>query len=322
VKSERILKYFTRNFGAKIISLFFAFALWLHVTAQQGENQSFRLPLSLTGIPDSLTIIHDYPKFVEVTIRGSRSKLMRFRLFGRFEASVDLSKAVKGRNTIPISAAVLNLPEDIDPREVTVDNPKVLILNFEQLVSRQVPVRIAWKGEIPKDVIIDPGPVIIPAKVKITGAMSVVNGVELMSTKEIDIRGKRGRFTQEIELQSSGRDVDIVPDKVLVEMDIYKRASRTLANIPPTLLQDDESLDVDYNPKVVSLTIEGREDIIQDISADDVSVILNIATRKPGTYMIEPEVIVPLGIDRYFLDSEMIEVKILKAGEERKKSGG
>ena len=316
---DKIIKALTRNLGAKIVSLVFAFFLWLHVTAQQGENQSFRVPLRLAGVADSLTITHDVPEFVEVTIRGSRSNLMKLRLFGRLAATVDLSKAVKGRNTVSLSAAMINLPEQIDLREVTVDNPKTLVLSFEEVVTKSVPIRIAYRGEIPDDVIIDGSPVIIPSRVKITGAASVVGGIEVISTRAIDIKGRRGEYSEEIELMLNGMDIRVVPDHALIEMLIHKSAIRTLANIPPTMLQNDESLRVEYSPRVVSLTIEGPEELIREITTEDVSVILDLTGKTVGTYLIEPEVIVPKGIERYFLDTDNFEITILPAESGRGK---
>jgi YbbR domain-containing protein len=61
---EKVFRVITANIGAKIVSLLFAVLLWLHVTGQQGENQFFRVPLVLSGIPDSLTVIHEYPRAV------------------------------------------------------------------------------------------------------------------------------------------------------------------------------------------------------------------------------------------------------------------
>jgi YbbR domain-containing protein len=307
---EKFFRVITANLGAKIVSLLFALLLWLHVTAQQGENQFFRVPLLLGGIPDSLTVVQEYPREIEVTVRGSKIDLLKLRLFGRLTASVDLSKAVKGRNTIPLNAAVLNLPEQFDPREVTVEEPKSLVLNFEKVVTRSVPVRIVWKGDASRDVIMEGDPVIIPARVQISGASSVVGAIESLPTREIDIRGRKGRFSQEVEVARGGRDITVVPDKVLIEVSLQKRAVRTLANIPPTLLQDESGRVIEYSPKFVSLTIEGPEDVIREITADDVSVILNVAARKPGTYRIEPEVIVPRGIEKYFLDIDAFEIRI------------
>jgi YbbR domain-containing protein len=306
-----MLKALTANLGTKLISVFFALFLWLVVTAQLEESQSFRVPLALSGIPDSLTIIHEVPEHVEVTIKGPRFNFIKLRLFSRLKASIDLSLAKRGRMNIPLSSAILNLTENIDPRDVTIDNPKTLNLNFERVVTKSVPVKVAFKGEIPRDIIITGKPVLIPEKVIIRGAASIVSGITLLNTEEIDIKNKKGMITQEVGLQLGGRNISVEIDKVLLEMEISRKAVRTLANIPPTLLQDDETLVVEYSPKAVSLTIEGPEDLIKSIVVDDISVILNITTKQPGTYSIEPEIIVPQGIERYWLDVNAFEITIL-----------
>ena len=308
---DKINKVLTANLGAKIISLFFAVFLWLHVTAQQLENQTFRVPLALAGIPDTLTIIHDLPEYVEVSVRGSRSNLLKLRLFGRLKATVDVSVAKPGRVNISLSSAILNISEEFDPREVIIDEPKVLTLNFERVVSRLVPVKVAFKGEIPQDIIIRGAPAIIPDRVRVSGAMSIINSITLLNTEEIDIRGKRGKLSHELGINMSGYNAVVIPDKVLVEIELSKRGVRTLANLPPTILQDTENILVRYSPKTVSLTIEGPEELINGITSDEVSILLNITTRRPGTYKIQPEVKLPQGIETYWLDIEYFNITIL-----------
>lgn len=308
---NRFVRSLTANLGAKIIALFFAVFLWLHVTAQQHENQTFRVPLELTGIPDSLTIIHTVPEFVEVTVRGSRSNLLKLRLFGRLKATVDLSEVKRGRVNIPLSPVILNISEEFDPRDIEIEEPKTLNLNFERVVTRMVPVRIAYRGEMPEDIIIRGAPTIIPDRVQVKGANSIVSGITLLNTEEIDIRGKRGKLTQEVGINVSGQNATVTPSKVLVEMELSRRGVRTLANLPPTLLQDADDIEVTYSPKTVSLTIEGPEEVIREITSDKVSILLNISTRKPGTYKLQPEVKLPQGIERYWLDVEYFDITIL-----------
>ena len=313
---DRIRKAMTANLGAKIISLFFAVFLWLHVTAQQLENQTFRVPLALAGIPDTLTIIHDLPEYVEVSVRGSRSNLLKLRLFGRLNATVDVSVAKPGRINISLSSAILNISEEFDPREVIIDEPKVLTLNFERVVSRLVPVKVAFTGEIPTDSSSRGTPAIIPDRVRVSGAMSIVNGITLLNTEEIDIKGKRGKLSQELGINLSGHNAVVAPDRVLVELVLSKRGIRTLANMPPTILQDTENVLVRYSPKTVSLTIEGPEELIKGITSDEVSILLNITTRRPGTYKIRPEVKLPQGIETYWLDIEYFDITILSPSGE------
>ena len=307
---NRFTKGLTANLGAKIIALLFAIFLWLHVTAQQIENQGFRVPLSLTGIPDSLTIIHDVPEFVEVTVRGPRSNLLKLRLFGRLKATVDLESVKRGRVNIPLSSAILNVSEDFDPRDIEVEDPKMLTLNFERVVTRVVPVRIAYRGEIPEDVIITGEPTIIPDRVQVRGAMSIVSNITLLNTEEIDIRGKRGRLTQEAAVDAGGQEVSVSPGSVLIEMELSRRGVRTLANLPPTILQDTDDVSVTFSPKTVTLTIEGPEEVIRDITSDKVSILLDITTKSNGTHKIRPEIKLPQGIERYWLDVEYFDVTI------------
>ncbi len=311
---EKIHKVLFRNIGGKIISVVFAVLLWLHVTAQQGEDQSFRIPLVLAGIPDSLTIVHDVPQFVEVTISGPRSSLLIMRLFSRPVATVDLSMSRRGMVNIPLSPGIINISDDFDQRDVTIDNPKTLGLNFEQVITKSVPVQISFKGGIPEDLIIAGTPVIIPARVKVRGASSVVSAISFLTTQEIDVRNRKGKTAEEVGFSLEGRDITTTPEKVLVEMEMHRRVIRTLPNIPPTLLQDDNSMIIEYSPKVVSITVEGPEELIRGMLVEDVSVILNITARKPGAYRLEPEVIVPQGVEKYFLDTEMFEVRIMRGG--------
>ena len=271
------------------------------------------MSLHLTGIPDSLTIIHEVPEIVDVTIRGPRSGLLKLRLLGRLKAVVDVSAvAKKGRVNILLSAGILNLSEDFDLRDITIDDPKTLSLNFERLVTKSVPVNIAFKSNNSDGIIILEGPVSIPKRVEVRGASSIVGAINFLSTEEMDIRGRKGKLSEQASLDLTGRNISVIPQKVLIKMEIQKRVVRTLENIPLTLLQDDSDLSVEYFPKVVSLTIEGAEGIIRNVVAEDVSVILNITAHDPGTYHIVPEVIVPQGIEKYFLDTDLFEITIRK----------
>lgn len=307
---NRLLRNIGSNIGAKIIAVLFAVFLWLHVTAQQEEKQSFRVPLAFAAMPDSLTITHAVPEFVEVTVEGARSNLLRLRLLGRLKATVDLSAARGGRIDIPLSAAILNLPPELDPRNVTVDNPKTLSLNFEPVITRSVPIKVAYEGEIPEDIIITEKPTFIPESAEIRGAASIVGGISLVTTEEIDVRDRNGRITMEVALHAGRADVTVTPEKAMLEMEVKKRAVRTLANIPPTLLRDDERMIVSHSPRTVSLTVEGPADVVKRIVSDDISIILNITTKTPGIYRVEPEVIVPPGIEKYWLDIDAFEIEI------------
>lgn len=308
---DRFKRMLTANLGVKIVAVVFAVILWLHVTAQQEETQAFSVPLVLAGIPDSLTIIHDVPRSVNLTVRGARSNLIKLRLLGRLRARIDLSMiAATGRVNIPVRAGILNLSEEIDPRNVTIENPKTLALFFEPVVSKTVPVRVAFRGEIPADIIVTGQPTVAPGQVTLRGAVSVVREVSVVSTDEIDIADKYGALSFKIGISLDDRRIEVSPPTVTVEMETSRREVRTLANIPPTLLETGDERLIEYRPRAVTLTVEGPEEMIRRITAEDVSVIIDITSLDPGSYRIEPEIIVPQGIERYWLDIDAFEITI------------
>ena len=72
MRFQNLYRAVTENIGLKIVSLLFAVFLWLYVTAQIGERQTFRVPLELANIPESLTVVSEAPEEVAVTMRGAR----------------------------------------------------------------------------------------------------------------------------------------------------------------------------------------------------------------------------------------------------------
>ncbi|MBD3179318.1 MAG: hypothetical protein GF417_06795 [Candidatus Latescibacteria bacterium] len=187
---KRLIRIITHNYRAKIISILCAFFLWIHVTAQRVEDQSMRVPLALTGLPDSLTVVNEIPESIEVTIKETRANLMRMRLFGDMEAIVDLSRGREGWVNFRLSPDILTFPDGEKPREVKIDKPKVLALNFRKVLTRSVPVKLVYSGNMNRKNIIMENPVIIPSTVTVRGASNVLEDINFLPTEEIDIRNR------------------------------------------------------------------------------------------------------------------------------------
>jgi hypothetical protein len=130
-----------------------------------------------------------------------------------------------------------------------------------------------------------------------------------VETEPIDLHLRRGKFSREV-LVRPGRLRSAVPSEVLVEFEVSRRVSRTISGIPPMLIQEEEGLEVEYSPQAVSLTVEGPEELVNSLVADDVSIILSIPPGARGVNHLQPEVLVPQGIDTFSLDVSSFEVKV------------
>lgn len=315
MRLKKLHQALTANLGLKIISLLFALFLWFYVTAQQTEKEGFRVPLVLEHVPESLTVMQEVPASVEATVAGTKSDLLKLRLFTKMKAVVDCSAEKRGTVTVPLSAANLRIPGDIRLGEMRIENPRSLILTFETVERRYLPVHAAFAGELGKDLTFGAPPVVVPDRVLVSGASSAMAGMTSVSTAEIALPTRPGKISRDVSVSLAGRRAVVDPPKVLVEVTISKRAVRTLENIVPTVLQADEDLEVAYAPKVVSITVEGPEELVKSLAPDEVSIVLNVTMRRPGSYSIRPDVIVPQGIDKYSLDIETFDVTLAPKGQ-------
>jgi YbbR domain-containing protein len=310
VRFQNLYRVVTENVGIKIVSVLFAIILWLYVTAQIGERQTFRIPLDLVNIPESLTVVSEVPKEVAVTMRGARSELMKLRFLSRIRGTVDLGGARRGRVVVPLSAAILNLPAGFPAGDAAIEAPKSLTLDFERIVSAFVPVAPVFRGSVPKGMILVGRPSVSPARVLVRGPADAMSGIASVETEPIDLRNKRSGFSQEAVLQVGERR-EAVPRSVRVEIEIAKRAVRTMPGIPPTLLQVEEGFLIEYSPLTASLTVEGPEELVNRLVIDDLSIILSIPPGTRGKSRIQPEVIVPQGIDTFSIDVDSFEVHVV-----------
>jgi YbbR domain-containing protein len=310
VRFQNLYRVVTENIGIKIVSVLFAIVLWLYVTAQIGEKQTFRVPLDLVNIPESLTVVSEVPREAAVTMRGARSELMKLRFLSRIRGTVDLGGARRGRVVVPLSAAILNLPAGFPAGDAAIEAPKSLTLDFELIVSAFVPVAPVFRGSVPDEMILVGQPSVSPARVLVRGPAAAMSGIAAVETEPIDLRNKRSGFSQEAVLRV-GERCEAVPRSVRVDIEIAKRAVRTMPGIPPTLLQVEEGFMIEYSPSSASITVEGPEELVNRLVNDDVSIILSIPPGTRGTSRIQPEVIVPQGIDTFSIDVDSFEVKVV-----------
>ena len=310
MRFEKLSRAVMENIGLKVVSVLFAVFLWLYVTAQIGERQTFRVPLEFANIPDSLTVVHDAPKDVAITMKSTKSELLKLRLLSNIKATVDLGGARSGRVIVPLSVDILNLPPGFKREDATIVGPKSVSLDFERVVRVSLPVVPVLRGAVAKDMILVGRPAVTPDRVIVSGPSSAMAGVTVVETGPIDLENTRGKSSHEV-LLHPGPGCEAIPAKVLVELEVSRRAVRTISGIPPTLLQGEEGFEIEYSPKTAALTVEGPEELVNALVPDDVSIILSIAPGSRGTVRIRPEVIVPQGIDTFSLDVASFEVRVL-----------
>ncbi len=156
------------RFGLIVFSAVLAVLLWLQVSAldDQVVQQSFRVPLQLRGLPESLAAVNP-PLEVDVIAEGRASLLRDFET-DAYSANVDLRSAKQGEQRLRVNLSGPTL----QAITVVLKSPTALI-NLSAVVRKSFPVTVAERGRLASDLEYG-GAVTEPEHVTLSGPASLL----------------------------------------------------------------------------------------------------------------------------------------------------
>jgi YbbR domain-containing protein len=249
-----------------------------------------------------------------VRVVASRRQLVRVG-FRRVEVVADLSGFGPGRHRVSFGANTVRGLGGLEAGSVQVITPDFIELEVEPLAIRRVQVSLATRGTLPRNMLLmDDGVSIEPAWVTIRGPASVLERVQHVSTRPLDLSKVHGPLERDIAVDVEGQLFTCEPRRVNLTLNIGERGERVLANVPPTVLLDSDTLDVEIVPNTVSLTLEGPAAVLDTLSSGDVSVLLSLGARSAATYRVVPEVILPPGVRLTASSADTLQVRLFPVG--------
>ena len=297
------------SIGVKLVALIVALMIWFNASGQQEAKRNYVANLRFVNLPDSLTLTGRIPSEAELSVTGTRRDLF-FMGFRKISVMVNMARARPGRFSQRLSVSDVLLPPNVEPGDVRILSPFSVEVGIERLLSKRVWVAVILSGSLVQNQLLNEVPNARPDMVVVTGPESAVKPLEKLPTKPIDL----GRIRESLERETAlDYDPDLftcAPDKVVVTISVSARGRRVLANVPPTILIDDDSHSTEIFPKTVSLTIEGPQSMLDTLSSGDVTVLVDLSGRPPGQYTLAPEVIVPDGVEKYLMNVDSLRIII------------
>lgn len=154
---EKIRKFFERsvelarsdagrNTGLYLLFVVVAFVFWALMSLDNEVQRDFDVPVELQDVPDSLTVIDDFPSSISVGVRAKGSQLLRFMFSSSTPAmKVKFDSNLLKNNRIVVSRAKL----DARLRDyfgsgvyITACRPDSLTALFTTLPGKRVPLII------------------------------------------------------------------------------------------------------------------------------------------------------------------------------------
>ncbi len=286
---KRLLyRIFLHNLGLKLIALFSAIVLWLHVTTEKVYTIEKPVKVNYVGIPKNLAILNKLPDHVTAEIRGKGKSLILLK-FTHLSVSVDLSKLRPGLRTLRIPQEI-SLPQGRDLTLIDLD-PDSLIVSVDKIMTRRVKVKIKTKGE-PKDGFALLKTAVLTKNTFLKGPSQLIRDYPTVETEPISITHRDTTFIDTARLIQPIPKTTVIPESVIVKVYIEEASVKTFERIK-LVVSGVSPRKVKLNPQYVKLVASGPKSLMKRLSSRSVKARIYIENLKPGEHKITPTIIAP-----------------------------
>jgi YbbR domain-containing protein len=229
----RIREILFGNLGLKLASVFLAVLLYAHVVTDQPREQVIQIPVTITGLPDTLAFLGEPPERIGVKIRGAWKDLIRLGLTSPYLA-IDLAAAAPGPFSATVSIEDVTeraLPPELS-KVVTVTevlDPRTVSLTIERKASKRVWVRPRVTGTPPHGYRLQAPATAFPESVTVEGPASALRSLDSLDTLPVDIAQERERIQRQVEIDPGPVSLRIEPRHVVINARLIKADADTAA---------------------------------------------------------------------------------------------
>lgn len=270
---EKVLrKIFIEDWTLKLLSLAITLVLWL-VVASQNEPVSAHLNVQLNFVrPQSLEISNDPPKFVDVTVTGSRTKLDNLSPLD-LVATIDLTDQRAGERMVRLSDKIhLTLPSGLRIERYF---PSAIPIRLEPIVQREIELEPRVDGK-PAEGYEVYGVIPNQKTVVVRGPASKLNQLNKAPTETVWLGGQSETFTaSNVAIDIPDPKIDLLSPAVNIRVEIgEQRAEKTFTDVPVSAPAGSR-----VAPNKATVTITGPKLLVEALKKEEIKIAVNAASE-------------------------------------------
>ncbi len=323
--ANKILKALSKNLGFKILSILFAFTLWLTVYNLDDPTKTKALTVSVTVT--NKEVLEDMGKYYEIadgmtkvsfSVTASRSVLDKLDA-SDFIAEANLQKLSLGEDgftgTVPVE---IFCTESINGNGVKINSSsKNITLSLEDLMTKQFVVQPNATGKVKDGYALGTVEVTAPNVLKVSGPKSIVSRIS-MAIATIDVSGMSDSLTSyratPILLDEDGNEIDttrltLSNTTVNVEAEILNVKEVPLSITPSGTVADGYAItSISANPTTIYL--KGNKSVLNNISEIRIpSDVLSVnGADKDVVVSVDVSEYIPAGVQLAEVEQATVEI--------------
>lgn len=293
-----IRKALANNLSLKIAATVIAVVVWLFAKGEQSADRSFSIPLVLRNVPKDVTTVERLPDAVEVVLSGDNKNLVRLGMWGEPYAFLDMTDARPDRTLrVSLSPANVVLPYESGLQVLEIRDPKTLDLEIDRLEEKRVRVEPALSGALGEGYYFLGSPTTVPDSVTVYGPARIVADLESATTEELDVSGRRAsvQATRAIDLGERW-NLHGVPKDVRIVVEVEGTRVQNITDVPVRFDREPGFASTTIEPLGAQIQISGPEHLVEDVTAEDLSIVVDARGLPRGVHRLVPDVRTPEGV--------------------------
>lgn len=258
---------FTQNLELKALALGCALGFFGYVHVRE-EVQQRTIPVGVISLPPedgTRELMSKIPPSIHVTLRGSARAMTQLIQEGVAPVEIDLREGSPAQ--VAFSRNMFLLPSDLE--FVVVDPPR-LDLEWEDVITRQIPLQASITGHPAEGHTVRGEPTVEPSRVTVKGPVSRVEVMQFARLAPFDVSAlTEGRFPRRIAIDPAPEQVRFLGSQAAtVIVDVIRRKSeKVFSSRPVEVVGPVRGIVV---PRTVDVTVIGPPEIVKALREDQV----------------------------------------------------
>lgn len=196
--------------------------LWMVLALNEEEQCDLRLPVRLTHVPDSVTIISPVPEAVSVSAMARGTQLLKLSYGNPPQVSIDF-RAYRQRDAVRLSTTDLKALArvSIGGSTVMIVSPDTLNLAYTSRAGLRLPISVDYKVTPGPQATLAGRPKLSVDSVSVYSLRRLPDNVVSISTEPVRLDGVNESLTQRVRLISPS-NARVIPDSVDVTFDVER----------------------------------------------------------------------------------------------------
>jgi len=266
------------------------------------------VPVRLEGLPNGMILVESPVKGIEVRVRGPESRIKSIQ-GGRIGYAVDMTAARLGMQSIPINPVRIQLPMGVS---IVGFSPETLAIELAREARKALGVTVALSG-VPA-----PGREVRsaypkPSTVIVRGPERIMETIETVATKAIDLTGAAESFQKEIAIEiPDGMLLDTPSQVITARIEIGEKiVIRQLKEV--TIIGKGSPFQYRIVPATIDIEIKGPVHFLDELERKGgIKVFMDLVGLKPGVYPRRAALTLPPEITLVGTKPEIFTVTIYK----------